>query len=544
MYERAPSPSVKKKLSAMGRATLALDKTESTELLKESEWLARYRNAGGERLPTTDEAIIFYDMTVLARLERSSIKRRLYAQTGLAIHDAMVEAKDFGLLLESKTFGLSLDTIFDQKQKLAQQCPADVYGHMVLWSTPPTEQQLYDAVPYNFIPVTFYSSEELKLISKNSRFPVHTHSLLQELSGLFQKATHQVRSDLFDPNAPRHKEAVEVYEQIAARGTPFQVSLLFSQMLGTGTPDQGRQAYSTLRKLTEETDYAFYEECLATIEDSFDGLLGEEFYEYLQIQRQEDDRIDDEAFDALHQKKQQLLKQVKDSQAALSLPDGTYGSLPILDPELVYHKNGTRTIVALFGNIQTTADEPIPLSLQLGDKKSYSWNLLRDNTELPEVFNHVVLAADKLFDQALLQLTPESTTQPSVRTAPKPYAIPTQPSRPLSTERKRQKSASIDSESNTSASVAIDRRFVNTILDVDFPDEIAQSLDRELLTEALVAIKKYSEGYKNSRQLHTLSPNGRKAFRFRKGKVRVLVELNERGSFTVYQVGYRKSVYS
>src|SRR5690606_21461419 len=105
-------------------------------------------------------------------------------------------------LLDATVCGVSLTTLLNQKQALAQENPAGAYGHMLLRSVPPSDSELYAAIPYNFLPATAYSSDEIQTLTRHAHFPAHINTMLQGMSSTYQQSLRQVQQAFFAPDHP------------------------------------------------------------------------------------------------------------------------------------------------------------------------------------------------------------------------------------------------------------------------------------------------------------------------------------------------------
>lgn len=529
--------------SELTKAALNITNTHEHETRSEYAWQPPI--SPDSAAPVSDATLVFDAIARLSDIRRTDTLWRFRKKaTGESTPNAITKEQlstNYDLL-DTTVCGVALTTLFNKKQALAQENPAGAYGHMLLRSVPPSNKELYAAMPYNFLPVTTYSSDEIQTLTRQAHFPAHISTMLHEMSSTYQQSLRQVNKAFFTPDSPHFLAATKMYEEVTSKGTPFQVSLLFSQLLGIGTADQGRSAYAKLKAYTKQGDYPLYEECIANIEDSFDGLLGEEVYEPLGIERHANAQPDTEAYAALHRKKQQLLKMTSNAQATIPLETSSYGMLYLIEPEIRYHKNGTATNIALYADVQTKDEQTVPISFQLSAKDSYSWDFLRSNSELPELFNALLETTDQALERAIIQFGQASARPTFQPIAPKPEYT-RDPVYTLRKEERQQDKNQAAGTTKCTNTIDSSDKFAMQPLEIDFPEAIANSLDDTTRAMTEEAIDKYSRGLRNIAPIISLSTDGKKVFRLRKGPIRVLVE-KEADRLIVFDAGPRKSIYS
>lgn len=380
------------------------------------------------------EVYTFYAASNLISVH-NSLKRLPLANTLLqagmsheilwSIHDSDTSEDRVGLYEQfySKEYEISLEEILENGTQLASGDPVRLYGAMLRQSFMPDDEVTEAKQWLSLLPVALNTPGELVLMARKAGFPKQISSFLTEVATNYQKAQQQVKRDIFRPDSPNFFEITRLYDTIATSATPMQAALFKSQILGINDSYQEVAPYEKvtelLRHSTDPDQITFYQRCLNEIEDSFEGPLGEELYDALGIVKSPDKQPEWQALSEAQRLKNQFLKTVKDTEGNVSLPDGQYGQLQLINPEISYHKNGTRTHVTLYATIRTDAAE-YPLSFQIG-KEGYQWSFLRSPREVPELFNYVVEAADRMLYTAI---TPAKlNTEPQYIPIDKPVPI-------------------------------------------------------------------------------------------------------------------------
>lgn len=438
-----------------------------------------------------------------------------------------------------ESYGLALGDLHEHGQTLVRTRPTAVYGHM-LFSTfeLPSEITRDKEQTIDFYWITTKTIEQVRELIKEGQFPAHISETFKDLSTAYLQSLATIKQQFLDPEAPHFPAIQELYQAVTTQGTDLQKELFYYQLLELTPAEQGRQMYGALTDLTRaEGAPELYEECIAVIEDAFDDLLGEEAYELLGIE-QTGLQANDTAYAEAQRQKKELLKLTKTSERALTIQDGRYGALELVEPTVYARKNGARTHVALSAQAKTLSGGLLPFSLSLGEKQTYSWNFLRNHAEVPELFDTVIGSANDALTHAIESATHTPTTaQPMVVPAKKLRLEPANGE--SSTKRKNGEqplATPAEAPPTTVDTTIIPRKIV-------LPDAIATNLSEALLESAQKAIAKHQSGLAQPKHLTGISAiHGRPTYSIRHGKTRVLLQV-EGDAFVVLGVKPRSIAY-
>lgn len=439
---------------------------------------------------------------------------------------------------------VTLSELYSRGKAMAYNQPVALYGHMLLSTFEPAETEKIEET-INFLPITLCDENEVRLIIKQGQFPTHINDTYKELSKNFLQAKRRVRTLFLEPKSQHFPAIEDLYTAVTSNGTPLQKDLFYAQLLGINASEQGRYAYGKLSDLVQEDDYpAIYDECLAVIEDSFDGLLGEDVYELLGLDHSPHTIANDEHYIESHYKKQQLLKLIKSAHETINLPDGEYGELYLIDPSVYCHKNGTETYVQLFASAKTASEGTVPFDFQLNRKQAYSWSFLRNYPEVPELFNAVTQTTNAALDCAITLVSPTPSTGSATAQSAAPakknhYRDPVHDLRKQHIDEQRQ-AAKNDQEVLQTTGEKNDTNYYTITL----PENIANKLSTERHADTVVAIDKFNKGLTTAKPLRYLSQAMGNDIWSIRGNRRVRVLLRREGdTFTVINGGMRGDIY-
>ena len=329
--------------------------------------------------------------------------------------------------------------------------------------------------------------------------------------------------------------------------SPDHADIFLGQILGIGDADQTKVSYRNLRKLIafgQEVD--LYKGLISAIEERFDGVLGEELYADLDIEKTLDAEVNQENVAQLQSKKRHFLSKTRaEGEDIRLLMPGLYGSFEVESGcvSKEYKKREFESVVRITLNVERLDGTAQTIELLLDGRTEPSWDFLREFDEVPDLYNAVVAACNDALSRVLGEEATAENHQSLVINVPEVksgmhYQEPIYKLRKL-----KHIEASTESPAPRAPMRSLETPLTSDeILEVVFPEAIRSQLGPDVLEGAERAIGKYRTGLQCSRRFSSLWENGRKVYRLRSGNVRVLVE-NVDGQLVVIAAGLRSTIY-
>lgn len=437
---------------------------------------------------------------------------------------------------EQETLGISYRDILQEGQSLVMNDPVGLYGYMLLsTSVPQNEDDLLES-RHAFMPITMYTPDTLRIIGESEGFPEVTMATLLDLSQFYRKSQSKVSRNFFNPNSRHFPKILELYEQLS-QAPPYQMEIFLSQILGIDDNAQIKASYKRLKELiTKGREVDLYSAFLQEVENRYEGPLGEDLYDTLDIEKSLDGSIDRHALAGLDTTKQRFLRTIKNSQHT-QVPAGIYGLFDVESGSISYDRLSPQNLIHVSLNVERLDGASLPIELTLNGKVASDWNFLRSFEEVPELFNATVVAVDEAIRRIIentydLAEEPISSKQKKEHVRDDIYEL-----RKLHKEEHH--SLELEEfraeEQETDPITGIPREVV-------FPEEVRNRLSPEVLEGAERAINKYQSGLQEPRRFSSLWEKGRKVFRLKSGNVRVLIE-SDNGVSVVIAAGLRSTIY-
>ncbi len=489
-----------------------------------------------------------YRYTIGYNQMESFYKRR--AAAGTIIYDPKLEyTKKEDIItpyMEREIYDVSLIEIIRGREDIARKEPIKVFGHILHRSTElyaqsndVTSRWVRANKHLNFIfgNLGSFDAESLKKVAQDE--PRLTPEMIKMAGNLYKTFERSYRETLrvfSDPNHPKFPELEDLYTQIKSSGNSDQLSNFINQMTNLENTTITRAVYHFMQNYHDSgnEECPLYTEFQGIIEESYEGMTGDEFSEF-HIPRQEVTEDIGQIESELHQLKNKITKKFgkKFSRMNLDAPELSDKDVRV-SIEAFASKNDTLFTFRL--ETPNGDNEVRSVRLMLFKGGSTTWDFLKTNHQLPDEYYTMASYARSLLRDVVESFQPSKPSsggkkKEKIHVRDEVYDLRKQRSEPEASEPTKTEQVLVPFEQRPT--IQTDSAF--------YADLIAEHPEQAEIVEK--ALSRYHGGYRNLVKMGA-SDSKRNLFRLREGNYRIIIEQDKTsGIFQVVDVGDRKAIY-